>query len=134
MSHYYVYIMTGRCGIFYTGVTNDLVRRVLEHRSETSQFTGQYKLSRLVYFESTPHVREAISREKQVKPWRREKKIALFRRMNPRLLDLGETVLGLGALTDPKRGGSVPDATTRPALHRDGFLHSVLPREGLRSG
>ena len=90
--------MTGRSGVFYTGVTNDLVRRVMEHRAGTSEFTGLYRLTRLVYFESTPDVREAIAREKQLKPWRREKKIALIKTMNPRFLDLGETVLGLGSL------------------------------------
>ena len=51
---YYVYIMTGRSGVFYTGVTNNVVRRVMEHRVGTSRFTGLYRLTRLVYFESTP--------------------------------------------------------------------------------
>jgi putative endonuclease len=96
MRHYYIYIMTGPSGIFYTGMTNDLVRRVLEHRSGKRTFTAQYGLNRLVYFEATEDVREAIAREKQVKPWRRDKKIMLIRKMNPRFLDLGETVLGLG--------------------------------------
>lgn len=85
---YYVYIMTGGGGTFYTGVTNDLARRVQEHKTGLSEFTARYRLTRLVYFESTTDVREAINREKQIKPWRREKKLALIRRMNPRLLDL----------------------------------------------
>ena len=85
---YWVYIMTGRCGTFSTGVTNDLFRRVLEHKAGVSAFTERYKLDRLVYFESTPDIREAIAREKQVKPWRREKKLRIIRRLNPRLLDL----------------------------------------------
>ena len=87
---YWVYIMTGRCGLFYTGVTNDLVRRVLEHKAGLSEFTARYKLTRLVYHESTPDVREAIAREKQIKPWRREKKPRLIRQVNPRMLDLAE--------------------------------------------
>jgi putative endonuclease len=85
---YWVYIMTGRCGTFCTGVTNDLFRRVIEHKRGESDFTARYRLDRLVYFESTPDVREAIAREKQIKPWRREKKLALIRQVNPRLIDL----------------------------------------------
>jgi putative endonuclease len=98
MRLYYVYITTGLSGIFYTGMTNDLVSRTIDHRCGDSEFTGRYRLGRLVYFESTPDVREAIAREKQIKRWRREKKIALIKQMNPRFLDLGETVLGLPAL------------------------------------
>jgi putative endonuclease len=89
MRLYYVYMTTGRSGVFYTGMTNDLISRTIEHRNGDSEFTAHYKLNRLVYFESTPDVREAIAREKQIKPWRREKKIALIKRKNPRFLDLG---------------------------------------------
>ncbi len=85
---YYVYIMTGRCGAFYVGVTNDLFRRVAEHRAGLCEFTVRYRLTRLVYFESTADIRSAIEREKQVKPWRREKKIRLIRILNPRFRDL----------------------------------------------
>ncbi len=85
---YYVYIMTGRCGTFYVGVTNNLYRRVAEHKAGLCEFTARYRLNRLVYFESTNDVRAAIEREKQLKPWRREKKIRLIKMLNPRFLDL----------------------------------------------
>ena len=88
---YYVYIMTGRSGTFYVGVTNDLERRVHEHKAGLSGFTSRYRLNRLVYYESTTDVGIAIAREKQLKPWRREKKIRLIKTLNPRFLDLSET-------------------------------------------
>jgi putative endonuclease len=86
---YYVYIMSNRTHVLYIGVTNDLYRRVEEHRAGTlGGFTSKYKLRRLVYFEHTNDVRGAIEREKQLKNWRREKKIALIERMNPTWSDL----------------------------------------------
>jgi putative endonuclease len=86
---YYVYIMTGPTGVFYTGITNNLALRVAQHKAGLSEFTARFGLNRLVYFESTTDVREAIAREKEIKPWRREKKVALIKGMNPGLLDLG---------------------------------------------
>jgi putative endonuclease len=85
---YYVYIMSGRCDIFYTGVTNNIFRRVAEHKAGLCEFTGRYHLDRLVYFESTDDIWSALAREKQLKPWRREKKIRLIRTINPLFLDL----------------------------------------------
>ena len=84
MRDYYIYIMSNRTHVLYIGVTNDLYRRVEEHRAGTlGGFTSKYKLRRLVYFEHTDDVGAAIAREKQLKNWRREKKIALIERMNP---------------------------------------------------
>jgi putative endonuclease len=85
---YYVYIMTNRSGKFYVGVTNDVIRRIHEHKAGLSGFTSRYNMTRLLYYECTNDIRDAISREKQLKPWRREKKLALIRCTNPRLLDL----------------------------------------------
>ena len=79
---YYVYIMTNRSGTFYVGVTNDLIRRIHEHKAGLSGFTCRYNITRLLYYECTNDVRDAISGEKQLKPWRREK-LALIRRTNP---------------------------------------------------
>ncbi len=90
MRVFYVYIMTNRSGMFYTGVTNNLVRRVSEHRLGLSTFAARYKMTRLVYYEWTTDIQAAIAREKQIKPWRREKKLALIQGMNPRLLDLSQ--------------------------------------------
>jgi len=88
MARYYVYIMTNRSGTLYTGVTNDLKRRVYQHRHRlVPGFTSKYAIGRLVYFESTPDVRSAIAREKQIK-WRREKKVALIESMSRSWKDL----------------------------------------------
>jgi putative endonuclease len=80
----YVYIITNKKqGTLYIGVTNDLVRRMDEHRRKAgSTFAAKYNLTRLVYFEHCPDIREAIAREKQLKKWRREKKVWLIEQEN----------------------------------------------------
>jgi putative endonuclease len=89
MKTYYVYILTNRSKTLYVGITNDLERRVAEHRHKIgSAFTRKYNIDRLVYFEETSNVEAAIAREKQIKGWRREKKIALVEAMNPDWQDL----------------------------------------------
>jgi putative endonuclease len=76
-------------GVLYTGMTNDLNRRVHEHKQKTgSGFTKRYNLTRLVYCESTSDVRAAIAREKQIKGWLRSKKIELIESINPMWEDL----------------------------------------------
>lgn len=88
---YYVYIMASRTHVFYVGVTNSIVRRVREHREGVYDgFTAQYKVNRLVWYEAWHYVKNAIVREKQIKPWRREKKIRLIESMNPTWQDLSE--------------------------------------------
>ncbi|HLG71366.1 MAG TPA: GIY-YIG nuclease family protein [Chloroflexota bacterium] len=84
-----MYIMTNIARTLYTGMTNDLVRRVLEHKAgRVPGFTSKYKLTKLVYFESTPYVLNAIQREKQIKGWDRAKRVALVESMNPQWTDL----------------------------------------------
>ena len=75
--HYFVYIITNKkYGVLYTGVTNNLVRRVYEHKSKLIPgFTKKYNLSVLVYWEDTPSIDAAIQREKQIKGWLRKKKL-----------------------------------------------------------
>jgi putative endonuclease len=91
MSEYYVYIMASRSRTLYCGVTNDLIRRVHEHRHRLLPgFTSKYNIDRLVYFETTPDVRAAIAREKQIKGWRREKKLEVIQSANPTWKDLSE--------------------------------------------
>lgn len=86
---YYVYIMANRYRTIYTGVTNDLLRRVYEHKCKaTPGFTSKYDINRLVYFETTPDIRSAIAREKQIKGWLRAKKVALIESVNPKWEDL----------------------------------------------
>ena len=88
---YHLYILASASGVLYTGVTNHLERRVIEHRQKlNSGFAERYEVLRLVYFEAFSDVRDAIAREKQIKRWRREKKLAIIRRMNPRFRDLSE--------------------------------------------
>ena len=67
MRSYYVYIMTNRSGTLYTGVTNDLQRRILEHREGLGGFTGKYRLVKLVYYEVADSAYAAISREKEIR-------------------------------------------------------------------
>ena len=86
---YYVYILTNRSKTLYVGVTNDLERRVQEHRTGYSAgFTSRYNLNRLVYYEHTSDVESAIAREKQIKGWLRHKKVALVESVNPNWKDL----------------------------------------------
>jgi len=92
---YFVYILASqRHGSLYVGVTNDLVRRVQEHReSLVPGFTKRYGIKRLVYFETFGDVREAIAREKEIKRWRRDWKIALIEKDNPEWNDLWERLV-----------------------------------------
>lgn len=91
MKEYYVYIMSNKSGTLYTGFTNNLERRVYEHKTQaTESFTERYKITRLLYFESTDDVTVVIAREKQIKGMLRNKKIELIKTMNPQMKDLSE--------------------------------------------
>ncbi len=80
-----------RNGTLYTGITNDLERRVYEHKHKLVKgFTSKYNLMRLVYYEDTDDVSAAIAREKQIKGWLRRKKLALIESMNPEWKDLSD--------------------------------------------
>jgi putative endonuclease len=89
MRQYFVYIMTNRSHNLYIGVTNDLERRVYEHKQRlVAGFTSRYAIDRLVYFEEHCDVEVAIAREKELKGWLRAKKVALIESMNPGWRDL----------------------------------------------
>ena len=93
---YYVYILTNKYGtVLYTGVTNDLVRRVYEHKHslDKDSFTSKYKVNKLVYFENTSDVKAAIEREKQIKSWSKDRKTWLIMQMNPQWIDLYNSIL-----------------------------------------
>lgn len=92
MKNYYVYILTNWNGkVMYIGVTNNLERRIMEHRSgQIKGFTQKYKIARLVYYEHYNDIEIAILREKEIKKWRRGKKNALVETMNPQWNDLYE--------------------------------------------
>jgi|SRR3989339_456815 len=89
---YYVYILANRRnGTLYLGVTNDLKRRVFEHRNHLIEgFTKKYNVANLVYFEETTDIRSALEREKQLKKWNRAWKIKLIEAANPQWRDLSE--------------------------------------------
>ena len=92
---YYVYIMTNKTNsVVYVGVTNDLQRRVNEHKNgDIPGFTQRYHLHKLVYFEHYSNADEAISREKQIKGYSRTKKNELISKQNPQLGDLSENLI-----------------------------------------
>ncbi|KJS16491.1 MAG: endonuclease [Peptococcaceae bacterium BRH_c4b] len=89
---YYVYILTNWSNkVLYTGVTNNLERRMYEHRNKLIPgFTEKYNVNKLVYCDSTIDVKTAIAREKQIKGWTRRKKIDLIESINPQWKDLSE--------------------------------------------
>ena len=91
MRKYYVYILTSPTGTLYVGMTNDLKRRIYQHKQKLIDgFTQKYNITRLAYFEETTDVNAAIQREKEIKGWRRSKKISLVKSMNPTWKDLAE--------------------------------------------
>jgi putative endonuclease len=87
----YTYIMGSDTGTLYTGVTSDLNTRVKQHKNGTFEgFSKKYGCTRLLYYEECDDIRVAIAREKQIKGWRREKKLNLIRTLNPEFKDLAE--------------------------------------------
>ncbi|RXS98168.1 GIY-YIG nuclease family protein [Silvibacterium dinghuense] len=89
--HYFVYLMASRTHVLYCGVTGNLERRTHQHQHRSLEgLSSHYPCTRLVWFEGFDDVRSAIGREKQIKRWRREKKLALIRKMNPCWVDLSE--------------------------------------------
>ena len=104
---YYVYILASRSRTLYTGVTNNLQRRLAEHREgRVPGFTSRYNIFRLVHYEVFSDIRNAIAREKEIKAWRREKKVWLIQRRNPAWQDLAAGWFGTG--------GNQPTKPTAP--------------------
>ena len=102
VKRYYVYVMASKSRVLYVGVTGFLMARALQHKAgEIGGFTKRYRINRLVYYEVFRYVDNAITRETEIKKWRREKKIALIRAANPTWEDLAE---------DWKRPIGVPEA------------------------
>lgn len=90
---YYVYILSNAAHTLYVGFTNDLPRRFQEHKTRwfKEAFTARYTFNRVVYFEVFPTARQAEAREKQIKGWKRERKVALIQAMNPRWKNLARS-------------------------------------------
>jgi putative endonuclease len=95
MKTYYIYIFASkRNGTLYIGITNDLTRRIFEHKTGLiNGFTKKYSVNKLVYFESTNDVNAAILREKRLKKWKRQWKIELIEKLNPDWNDLSERLI-----------------------------------------
>ena len=86
---YYVYILSNKSRTIYVGMTNDLEKRVSQHKAGTGcEFTAKYRINRVVYVEEFASVNEAIAREKELKTWFRSKKVALIESVNPTWDDL----------------------------------------------
>jgi len=91
VKQFHVYIMASRNGVLYVGMTNDLERRVGQHKTQSVPgFTSRYRVERLVFFEAFPTALQAIAAEKRIKGWRREKEIKLIESLNPTWRDLSE--------------------------------------------
>ncbi len=92
---YYVYLLTNwNNKVMYVGVTNDLQRRIYEHREKNVKgFTEKYNIKKLVYYEQTSDIEVALNREKEIKKWRREKKDRLVEKINPSWRDLSDDFL-----------------------------------------
>ena len=91
MRKYYVYILSSPSGTLYTGVTNNIWYRVLSHKQrKLPGFSKKYGTTRLVYYEETQYILSALVREKEIKGWRRAKKISLIKSINPKCNDLAE--------------------------------------------
>jgi putative endonuclease len=117
---YYVYTVASRSRTLYTGVTNDLDRRVIQHRQGlASSFTAQYKIFRLVHFELFTDIHVAIDRETQLKAWRREKKIRLIETKNPTWTDLA------AHLPENPKAGRSSDSRTREWSSDDKYPKQV---------
>ena len=92
---YYVYIVSSRTKVLYTGVTNNLERRAWEHKKKLNKgFTSKYNVNRLVYYEETDDIGAAIAYEKKIKGWLRVKKIKLIEEHNPNWVDLAAEWFG----------------------------------------
>jgi putative endonuclease len=89
--HFYVYILSSKSRTIYVGLTNNLFARVMEHRAaKVGSYTARYKITRLVYVEKFKYINDAIAREKQLKDWRRERKVKLVDADNPTWDDLAD--------------------------------------------
>lgn len=94
MRSYFVYIMMSFSGVLYIGVTNNLIRRVYEHKKGLVEgFTKQYRVKKLVYYEIFKEIRDALTREKQIKHWNREWKLNLIKKTNPTFSDIYEVII-----------------------------------------
>ena len=113
---FFVYVLASLSGTLYVGLTDDLRKRMTEHKAGlVDGFTRKYKVDRLMYFETYSDSRSAALREQQIKGWRREKKIALFAESNPQWKDLTPEIFQIIGVP-PLRQAKGRDFKKRPAL------------------
>lgn len=125
---YFVYILANRSRNLYTGVTNNLERRMIEHRDAlVPGFTTHYRIFRLVHFETFADITAAIAREKEIKAWRRQKKIRLIERTNPTWSDLAQS------LPTPYQHASQPPKAN-PQIEPDPKSHPSPPLANTAKG
>jgi putative endonuclease len=123
---YCVYILASRSRNLYTGVTNSLQRRMIQHRMKlVPGFTSRYNIFRLVHFEVFTDIRNAIAREKEIKGWRREKKIWLIKRHNPTWEDLAEACFAEMERFERK----LRENAVRPEAAKDGKAETPTAKE-----
>jgi putative endonuclease len=123
MNRYFVYVLSSLGRTLYVGVTNDLERRLYEHRTSPHfAFTSQYRIGRLVHFEETSDVQAELAREKQIESWRRSKKVSLIEATNPEWRDLAADWLDIpaSAMSFRAKRGISTVAVTEAARLRDG--------------
>ncbi len=114
MKTFYVYILASKSRTLYTGVTNNLERRVAEHRLKLIPgFTARYNINRLVYYEAGGNIESMIAREKQIKAWGRTKKIALIESMNRDWKDLSDGWPGSAPAKTGREKRTVRDSSAR---------------------
>ena len=118
MKQYYVYILANDRPSLYIGVTNDLVRRIQEHKASLAPgFTAKYHIHKLVYFEVADQIEDAIAREKQLKNWHREWKLNLIRTTNPELKEI--------TFEDERIASEDPETSSRWQIEQDDRLRGV---------
>jgi len=128
---YCVYTLASRARNLYTGVTDNLERRMIEHRQGLIPgFTVRYRIFRLVHFEEFGDIRDAITREKEIKGWRREKKIWMIERRNPTWVDLAERLPGKGRLGHEESAIHRDEVATEKADPSPPFAKSGRPGSG----
>ena len=100
--NFYIYILTNYSKtVLYIGFTNNIIRRIIEHKNDLGcKFTRKYKLKYLIYFEECENAYSTIEREKQIKKWRREKKLNLIKRVNPKLDDISVSLFKDNGITE----------------------------------
>ena len=118
---FYIYILSNKYNtVFYTGVSNDLIRRVYEHKNKLVEgFTKRYNITQLLYYECADNPESAILREKQIKDYNRSKKLKLIQDMNPQMTDLYPEVIGKGGDLSPRHSTELEMTGKRTALRRE---------------